>query len=100
MDETYIKVQGQWKYLYRAANKDGDTVDFLFRAHWDKAAAQRYFEKAIDQNGAPGTVTVDKIGSNLAAAGRVLLAGYVSNPNDIDQASPSSVIATEPRTLL
>ena len=60
MDETYIKVQGQWKYLYRAVDKDGDTVDFLFRAHRDKAAAQRYFEKAIDQNGAPGTVTVDK----------------------------------------
>jgi putative transposase len=67
MDETYIKVQGQWKYLYRAVDKDGDTVDFLFRAHRDKAAAQRYFEKAIDQNGAPGTVTVDKSGSNLAA---------------------------------
>src|SRR3984893_8618636 len=67
MDETYIKVQGRWKYLYRAVDKDGDTVDFLFRAHRDKAAAQRYFEKAIDQNGAPGTVTVDKSGSNLAA---------------------------------
>src|ERR1700736_3793076 len=62
-----IKVQGQWKYLYRAVDKDGDTVDFLFRAHRDKAAAQRYFEKAIDQNGAPGTVTVDKSGANLAA---------------------------------
>src|SRR6202011_1519753 len=67
MDETYIKVRGQWKYLYRAVDKDGDTVDFLFRAHRDKAAAQRYFEKAIDQNGAPETVTVDKSGANLAA---------------------------------
>src|SRR6202048_115959 len=67
MDETYYQVQGQWKYLYRAVDKDGDTVDFLFRAHRDKAAAQRYFEKAIDQNGAPETVTVDKSGSNLAA---------------------------------
>src|ERR1700722_9881116 len=67
MDETYIKVQGQWKYLYRAVDKDGDTVDFLFRAHRDKAAAQRYFEKAIDQNGAPETVTVDKSGADLAA---------------------------------
>jgi transposase-like protein len=67
MDETYIKVQGQWKYLYRAVDRDGDTVDFLFRAHRDKAAAQRYFEKAIDRNGAPGTVTVNKSGSNLVA---------------------------------
>src|SRR5580704_13432225 len=54
MDETYIKVKGQWKYLYRAVDKDGDTVDFLFRAHRDKAAAQHYFEKAIDQHDAPG----------------------------------------------
>ncbi|MEM5440359.1 IS6 family transposase [Paraburkholderia phymatum] len=67
MDETYIKVRGQWKYLYRAVDKAGDTVDFLFRARRDKIAAQRYFEKAIDQNGAPETVTVDRSGSNLAA---------------------------------
>ncbi|WP_245163685.1 IS6 family transposase [Burkholderia latens] len=67
MDETYIKVRGQWKYLYRAVDRNGDTVDFLFRARRDKAAAQRYFEKAIDQNGAPETVTVDKSGANLAA---------------------------------
>ncbi len=32
MDETYIKVAGQWKYLYRAVDKDGDTVDFLLTA--------------------------------------------------------------------
>jgi len=67
MDETYIKVRGEWKYLYRAVDKDGKTVDFLLRAHRDKAAARRYFEKAIDQNGAPETVTVDKSGANLAA---------------------------------
>jgi putative transposase len=67
MDETYIKVRGQWKYLYRAVDKAADTVDFLFRARRDKVAARRYFEKAIDQNGAPETVTVDKSGSNLAA---------------------------------
>jgi putative transposase len=39
MDETYIKVKGEWKYLYRAVDKAGDTVDFLFRAKRDKAAA-------------------------------------------------------------
>jgi putative transposase len=67
MDETYIKVRGEWKYLYRAVDKDGKTVDFLLRAHRDRAAARRYFEKAIDQNGVPETVTVDKSGANLAA---------------------------------
>ncbi|WP_156966224.1 IS6 family transposase [Paraburkholderia bannensis] len=67
VDETYVKVKGQWKYLYRAVDKEGNTVDFLLRAHRDKAAALRYFRKAIDQNGEPETITVDKSGANLAA---------------------------------
>jgi transposase-like protein len=61
MDETYIRVKGEWRYLY------GNTIDFLLRAHRDKTAARRYFEKSIAQNGAPETVTIDKSGSNLAA---------------------------------
>jgi transposase-like protein len=52
--------------LYRAVDKAGDTVDFLFRAKRDKAAARRYFEKAIAGNGVPKTVTIDKSGANLA----------------------------------
>jgi putative transposase len=67
MDETYIKVKGEWKYLYRAVDKAGNTIDFLFRASRDKAAARCFFEKAIGQNGSPATVTMDKSGSNLAA---------------------------------
>ncbi|OAJ56456.1 integrase [Paraburkholderia ginsengiterrae] len=67
VDETYIKVKGQWKYLYRAVDKAGNTIDFLLRAHRDKAAAKRYFEKSIVQNGEPETVTIDKSGVNLAA---------------------------------
>src|SRR5665647_3487203 len=39
MDETYIKVNGQWKYLYRAVDKEGATIDFLLRARRDAAAA-------------------------------------------------------------
>jgi len=66
MDETYIKVKGEWKYLYRAVDKAGDTVDFLLRAHRDKGAARRFFERAIERNGAPEKVTIDKSGSNVA----------------------------------
>jgi putative transposase len=67
MDETYIKVKGQWKYLYRALDKDGNTVDFLLRARRDTLAARRYFEKSIAHDGVPETVTIDQRRSNLAA---------------------------------
>ena len=63
----YVKVRGEWRYLYRAVDKEGNTVDFLLRARRNKAAALRYFEKSIQQNGAPETVTIDKSGANLAA---------------------------------
>ena len=67
MDETYIKVKGQWRYLYRAVEKAGDTIDFLFRAKRDKVAARRFLQKAMAQNGTPETVTINRSGSNLAA---------------------------------
>src|ERR1700761_4692626 len=62
MDETYIKVKGQWKYLYRAVDRDGKTVDFLLRARRDRHAAQCYFERSMIHNGAPEAVTIDKSG--------------------------------------
>ena len=67
MDEIYIKVAGQWKYLYRAVDKTGDTVDFLLTAKRDKAAAQRYLERAINLHGLPQKITIDKSGANTAA---------------------------------
>jgi len=67
MDETYIKVGGQWKYLYRAVDKAGDTVDFLLTAKPDKAAARRFLERAINLHGLPEKITIDKSGANTAA---------------------------------
>ena len=67
MDETYIKVKGQWKYLYRAVDSSGQTIDFLLTAKRDAAAALRFFRKAIRQHGEPEVVTIDKSGANTAA---------------------------------
>ena len=67
MDETYVKVGGQWKYLYRAVDRDGENVDFLVRAKQDHAAARAFFERAIDLHGAPEKITIDKSGANTAA---------------------------------
>ena len=67
MDETYIKVKGVWKYLYRAVDKDGKTVDFLLTAKRDMAAAKRFFDKAMRTNGDPEKVVMDRSGANKAA---------------------------------
>ena len=67
MDETYIKVKGKWKYLYRAVDKDGNTIDFLLAAHRDAKAALRFFKRAIKNNGMPTTITIDGSHSNKAA---------------------------------
>ncbi len=68
VDETYVLVGGQWKYLYRAVDKLGQTVDFLLSAHRDVAAARRFFERAIDLHEVPASITIDKSGANTAAA--------------------------------
>ncbi len=67
MDETYIKVKGVWKYLYRAVDKEGKTVDFLLTAKRDGTAAKRFFDKAMQANDVPEKVTMDKSGANKAA---------------------------------
>jgi transposase-like protein len=67
LDETYLKVKGQWKYFYRAVDKQGHTIDFLLTAKRDKKAALRFLTKAIDRNGKPGLVNIDKSGANTAA---------------------------------
>jgi len=67
MDETYIKVAGEWKYLYRAVDKNGATVDFLLRTKRDHAAARAFFERALGLHDVPEKVAVDKSGSNKVA---------------------------------
>ncbi len=67
LDETYIKVKGQWKYLYRAVDKEGDTVDFLLTAKRDGKAAKRFLLRAIKSNGEPIKITIDKSGANTSA---------------------------------
>ncbi|OUI77612.1 transposase [Commensalibacter intestini] len=62
IDETYIKVKGQWKYLYRAIDKDGTAIDFLLTARRNIKAAQRFFRKAFkeDRLFAPTHIGTDK----------------------------------------
>jgi putative transposase len=70
MDETYIRVKGQWRYLYRAVDKSGQTIDFLLTEHRDKEAALRFLKKAIRRHGVPETITIDGSDANEAAIKR------------------------------
>ena len=82
MDETYIQVKGQWVYLYRAVDKFGDTVDFMLSEKRDEAAATAFFKQAIDNNGFPKKVVMDKSGANYVGLENInfllMLAGIIS----------------------
>ena len=67
MDETYIKVKGEWMYLYRAVDKVDNTIDFLLTNRRNKRAAQLFLIKAINQHGTPDIINIDKSGANKQA---------------------------------
>lgn len=69
LDETYVKVGTEWKYLYRAVDLAGDTIEFMLSAKRDVSAAKRFFKKmmraehhrlpfsiSVDKNAAPGSL--------------------------------------------
>jgi len=67
MDETCVRIRGRWKYLYRAVDKAGNTVDFVLTAKRDHKAAVRFLRKAIGQHGVPARITIDKSAANTTA---------------------------------
>ena len=62
VDETHIRVQGKWTYLYRAVDSTGASIDFLLSARRDAAAAKRFFQKALSSpnHPTPRVINVDK----------------------------------------
>jgi putative transposase len=67
MYETYIKVKGEWMYLYRAVDKEGNTVDFLLTKRRSKLTSHKFLNKAISNNGGPKVINIDNSGSNKEA---------------------------------
>ena len=65
VDETYVRVGGQWRYLYRAVDGTSQTIDFRLSATRDKQAARRFFRKALarDNTRNPRTVATDRLRS-------------------------------------
>ncbi|MEM6452391.1 MAG: IS6 family transposase [Cyanobacteria bacterium P01_D01_bin.105] len=62
VDETYIKIKGVWKYLYRAVDSTGNTLDFMLSAKRDAKAAKRFLSKVLNASHTiePRVITVDK----------------------------------------
>ena len=62
VDETYIQIKGEWNYLYRAVDSEGNTLDFMLSAKRDGKAAARFFRKVLRANHVtpPRVINVDK----------------------------------------
>ena len=67
IDETYIKVRGQWRYLYRAIDSNGDTVEFWFSERRNLIAAKRFLSKAFKRHGRPERIVIDGSQTNREA---------------------------------
>jgi putative transposase len=67
MDETYIKVRGQWMYLYRAIDSVGDTVEFFLSENRDLVAAKRFLRQALARHGRPDRIVIDGSQTNREA---------------------------------
>jgi transposase, IS6 family len=63
VDETYVRVAGEWTYLYRAVDSTGDTIDFLLSAKRDTGAAKRFFQKALRSQNHPGPRVINVDGN-------------------------------------
>jgi transposase-like protein len=67
VDETYVKVRGQWRYLYRAIDSNGDTVEFWFSERRNLTAAKRFLRKALKRHGRPERIVIDGSQTNREA---------------------------------
>src|SRR5258708_36101462 len=78
VDETYVKIRGEWCYLYRAVDRAGRTGDFRLSAKRDVAAAKAFFRKAIKvQHDAPRTVTLDGYAASHRAVRELKADGFL-----------------------
>jgi transposase-like protein len=84
MDETYIRVWGQWRYFYRAIDSNGDTVEFWFSERRDLTTAKRFLRKALKRHGRPDRIVIDGSQTNREAIRSCDTAGRLQNRSQPD----------------
>ena len=77
MDETYVRVRGEWMYLYRAVDKIGKTVDFLLSRNRDVNAAKAFLRKAMRQQRTPVKITLDAYAASHRAVSEMKESGQL-----------------------
>jgi transposase-like protein len=92
VDETYVKVAGRWRYLYRAVDQFGQVIDVMVSEQRDTAAARRFFTHALRHGPSPVEVTTDKAGPYLRVIEELVPAAlhvteqYANNRAEADHA--------------
>jgi transposase-like protein len=71
MDETDVRIKGEWQYLYRAVDKDGQTVNLYLSRKRDTNAAKAFLRKAIRTQGAPKKITLDAYAASHRAVAKL-----------------------------
>ena len=81
VDETYVRVGGKWKYLFRAVDKHGRLIDFMLSDRRNTKAARRFLAKALKvmRNWPPVSITTDKLGSYPKALRRLKRKGELKD---------------------
>jgi transposase-like protein len=78
VDETYVKIHGEWAYLYRAVDRAGKIVDFRLSRRRDVAAAKAFFRKAFKNQGStPQTITLDGYAASHRAVREIKAGGQI-----------------------
>ena len=76
VDETYVKVAGAWRYVYRAVDQRGQVIDVCLSQHRDIASARTFFTASLTAHGAPVEVITDKAPALARAIDEVIPGGF------------------------
>ena len=76
VDETYVKVAGKWRYVYRAVDQYGQVIDVYVSSRRDTRAARRFFMTALDAHGAPVEIVTDRAPALRAAIDELIPAAF------------------------